>query len=462
MLTFTGKGKASTCDGVTRRDFLQVGALGAIGLSLPQLMAARAAGAVKPGHDDRSCIMIFNLGAPSQHGPLGHEARRPGRDPRAVQADPDQRRRASRSPRSCPRHAKHRRQVLAGPVGATTAAAAVHDTGRQMMQTGRLFTGGVNTPHVGAVVSYLRGRKTDLPPFAVLPEPMGRGGGNMPNGQDARVPRQGARPVRAERRPVEARTSRSPTCCRPRRSATVRLDRRRKIRELVDDAVKQFEATENAALLDGNFQAAFRLMTSTQAREAFDLSKEPQQVRERYGMTRFGQSCLLARRLIESGRAVRDDQHVPDRVRRDHLGHPRLEAVHVDRGHEGHRLPDVRPGLQRADRRPRPARAAGHDAGLQPGRVRPHAAREPRRRARPLAAVLHRRLRRRRRQGGPGRRRAATRSARVPADRPVEPADIVATIYHSLGSTSRPTCPARPAGRSRWSTIGHREIQELF
>ena len=65
MLTFTGKGKAFTCDGMTRRDFLQVGALGAIGLTLPDLMAARAAGVVKPGHDDRSCIMIFNLGAPA-------------------------------------------------------------------------------------------------------------------------------------------------------------------------------------------------------------------------------------------------------------------------------------------------------------------------------------------------------------------------------------------------------------
>src|SRR5260221_371513 len=61
--------------------------------------------------------------------------------------------------------------------------AAVHDAGWQMMQTGRLFTGGVNTPHVGSAVGYLRGRKTDLPPFVVLPELMGRGGGNLPNGQ---------------------------------------------------------------------------------------------------------------------------------------------------------------------------------------------------------------------------------------------------------------------------------------
>ena len=53
--------------------------------------------------------------------------------------------------------------------------------------------------------------------------------------------------------------------------------------------------------MDVNFQSAYRLMTSTKAREAFDLTKEPEKVRERYGMTRFGQCCLLARRLVEAG-----------------------------------------------------------------------------------------------------------------------------------------------------------------
>ena len=53
--------------------------------------------------------------------------------------------------------------------------------------------------------------------------------------------------------------------------------------------------------MDSNFESAYRIMTSTQAREAFDLTKEPQKVRERYGMNRFGQSCLLARRLVERG-----------------------------------------------------------------------------------------------------------------------------------------------------------------
>ena len=66
-------------------------------------------------------------------------------------------------------------------------------------------------------------------------------------------------------------------------------------------AVKNFEASESAKLMDANFTDAYRLMTSTAAREAFALEKEPASVRERYGMNRFGQCCLLARRLVERG-----------------------------------------------------------------------------------------------------------------------------------------------------------------
>ena len=66
MLNFIGRGTAQTCDGVTRRDFLQVGSLGALGFALSDLFALKAQGAVEKGHDERSVIMIFNLGAPSQ------------------------------------------------------------------------------------------------------------------------------------------------------------------------------------------------------------------------------------------------------------------------------------------------------------------------------------------------------------------------------------------------------------
>ena len=64
MLRFEGVGSAHTCNGVTRRDFLQVGTLAAAGLTLPGLLQAKEQGHLVD--DERSGIMIFNLGAPSQ------------------------------------------------------------------------------------------------------------------------------------------------------------------------------------------------------------------------------------------------------------------------------------------------------------------------------------------------------------------------------------------------------------
>ena len=73
------------------------------------------------------------------------------------------------------------------------------------------------------------------------------------------------------------------------------------MREAVDGAMKSFENQPQAKQLDDNFHLAYRLMSSPQARAAFDLAREPATMRDRYGRTRFGQSCLLARRLIEAG-----------------------------------------------------------------------------------------------------------------------------------------------------------------
>jgi hypothetical protein len=297
MFTLTGTGKTHTCNGVTRRDFMQVGTLGAIGLTLPQYLAAKEAGAVKKG-GDRACIMIFNLGAPSQLDTFDMKPEAPAeiRGPfQAIETAAP----GMQISEILPLHAK-----VADKFSLVRSAhhggAAVHDSGWQMMQTGRQFTGGVNTPHAGAVVSYLRGRKTDLPPFVVLPELMGRGGGNLPNGQAGGFLGKAHDPFALMADPSKP-DFKVPDLLPPPDIGTVRLERRRKMREVVDETVRSFEATESAALLDSNFQAAFRMMTSTQAREAFDLTKEPQEVRDRYGMTRFGQCCLLARRLIEAG-----------------------------------------------------------------------------------------------------------------------------------------------------------------
>src|SRR5215204_1781348 len=179
-------------------------------------------------------------------------------------------------------------------------AAAVHDTGHQMMQTGRLFTGGVNTPHVGCVYEFLRGRSNELPAHVILPEPMGPTGGNMPHGQDAGFLGKAYDPFILNSDPSKA-DFKVPDLLPPKEIGEARLERRKRLREVVDGTVKNFESSEAAQLMDTNFASAFKLMTSKAARDAFDLTKEPQAVRDRYGMTRFGQSCLLARRLVEAG-----------------------------------------------------------------------------------------------------------------------------------------------------------------
>jgi hypothetical protein len=178
--------------------------------------------------------------------------------------------------------------------------AAVHDAGWQIMQTGRRFTGGVQTPHMGAVASHLMQKRGDLPPFVVLPELMGRGGGNLPNGQAGGFLGKALDPFALMADPSKP-NFKVPDLLPPDLIGAVRMERRQKMREVVEGALRQFEASEDARLMDENFHAAFRLMTSEQARAAFDLSQEPDSVRDRYGRNRFGQCCLLARRLVENG-----------------------------------------------------------------------------------------------------------------------------------------------------------------
>jgi len=298
MIKVTGRGSITTCDGITRRDFLQVGALGAIGFSLSDLSALKAMGAVDKGKDERSAIMIFNLGAPSQLDTFDMKPDAPSeiRGPfKPIKtSSPD-----IQISEIFPLHAK-----LADKFSLVRScyhtAAAVHDTGHQMMQTGRLFTGGVNTPHAGCALTYLAGRRTELPAHVMLPEPMGPTGGNLPHGQDGGFLGKAYDPFVLNADPSK-KDFKVPDLLPPQEIGEARLQRRRELREIVDDTVKNFEASESAKLMDSNFADAYRLMTSTKAREAFDLTKEPEKVRQRYGMTRFGQSCLLARRLIETG-----------------------------------------------------------------------------------------------------------------------------------------------------------------
>lgn len=80
-----------------------------------------------------------------------------------------------------------------------------------------------------------------------------------------------------------------------------RLQRRRELQQLVDQQVRLMEYSELAQGFDDYYQRAISMLTSDNVRKAFDLSSEPPAIRDRYGRTTYGQSCLLARRLVEAG-----------------------------------------------------------------------------------------------------------------------------------------------------------------
>src|SRR5437899_11556705 len=250
MLDITGRGSITTCDGITRRDFLQVGTLSAIGLTLSKFAALQAAGAVAKGNDEKSCIMIFNLGAPSQLDTFNMKPNAPAeiRVPfKPIKTNnPD-----IQVSEIFPLHAKIA-DKFSLVRGCYHTAAAVHDTGHQMMQTGRLFTRGINTPHARCALEFLSGRKSELPAHIILPEPMGPTGGNLPHGQDAGFLGKAYDPLVLNADPSK-KDFKVPDLLPPAEIGEARLQRRRDLRAVVDDSVREFEASASAQLMDSSF-----------------------------------------------------------------------------------------------------------------------------------------------------------------------------------------------------------------
>ena len=243
-------------DGWRRRDFLHAGSLGILGLGLD------AGAAVRP---DVNVIMLVLVGGPSQLDTWDMKPEAPSdvRGPfRPIKTNVP----GIEISEIFPRMARHadkwsllRTLNHDGP--------AVHDTGHQLMQTGRAFRDGVSHPHMGSVLGHLNGASN-----VVLPHAIGNTGGNMPHGQDAGYLGACHDPLTLTADPSSPDFS----CA------------------ALEDAIRGMEASRDDRLFKAD-------QTYAAARKAFDLSAESQHTRQRYGLNRFGQSCLLARRLVGSG-----------------------------------------------------------------------------------------------------------------------------------------------------------------
>jgi hypothetical protein len=299
MLQFEGKKGVEFCDGLTRRDFLRVGAVsaGAVGLSLADLAGLQKVGAT-PRSNDINCILLFLVGGPSHldtwdlkpaapdtvRGPFKPiRTNVPGID--ICEHFPLMARMADQY--ALVRSVHHK-------------AAPIHETGHQLMQTGYLFRGGQEYPHYGAVVSQLRGRRPGgLPPFVVLPGPIGNTGVSVSHGQTAGYLGSKNEPFFFHSDTAEG----WPTTyvCAPNDVDPARLQNSKPLLDAVDDVQRAFDATLAGQSVEGPTEQALGQLFAARAKKGFDLGAEHDVLRARYGQNTFGQSCLLARRLVEHG-----------------------------------------------------------------------------------------------------------------------------------------------------------------
>jgi uncharacterized protein (DUF1501 family) len=293
MLNFSPR-LTRDCEGISRRHLLQVGSLAGLGLSLPTLLRAQQASASAAAKRDISCIMIWTRGGTSHHDTFdpkpdapvsvrGEFGVIPTATPGVYFTD------------IVPRMAREQKRfaLLRG----WNPQNGSHGTADQFVMSGRKFNQAIHYPCYGSVTSYYKGFKSALPPFVQLGNQVDRrfGGGS-------------AGILGLEHGPFEIHadpnsSSFSVRDITPPSGVTMdRVDRRREILAKIDQVQRATDLQPAAYdALDEHYKTAHRMITSPETKQAFALDQEDPQLREAYGKHRFGQSCLLARRMIESG-----------------------------------------------------------------------------------------------------------------------------------------------------------------
>jgi len=300
-----------------RREFLRVGALGSLGLGLPELLAlqseAHAASSTTFGRAKR-CILMHLWGASPHQDTfdLKPEAPIEVRGPFLP------------IPTNVPgveigdhlpllaRHAEKYTIVRSVNHSEGDHQAAFHDmmTGnRYQWLDKRNAAKPTDNPNIGAVLARLKPRGNGLPEYVQLPSLLQTNSGKIVPGQNAGFLGKSFDPflVKALDNYKPAHDPLfgdfNPPAFRNSGGSLpgIRLDRRRKLLESVEEGFGKAERGKQLTGFDDYYQQAYSLVASPKARQAFDLSAEPHDVRSRYGFTPFGQSCLLARRLVEVG-----------------------------------------------------------------------------------------------------------------------------------------------------------------
>lgn len=438
------------CDGMTRRDALRVGVAGTLGASmtLPGLLQAEAlAGKQKPGAGDVSLIILFLQGGLSTIDTLDLKPNAPAEF------------RGEFSPiksnvpgmelcEHLPAVAKTAEKFSL--IRSFTHTNSSHGHADHWMLTGYAPRPGFNPnlkpnnqrPSHGSVIAWKKGPRGTVPPYVCLPK-MHRSCGAADLGSTYAPFVVNADP--------NAPGFTVPDLAPPMEIDAKRLGNRKALLGIVDRYQKSAElkANSQANALSTFQQKAFSLMTSAETKAAFDIRREPDKLRDAYGRHSLGQSCLMARRLVEAGvRCVTIDHTNWDThynnfsvLKTDLL--PQLDAGLstlfrdlTDRGMLGNTLVLV---MGEFGRTPKVNKQAGRDhwgpsntillggGGIQPGRV--------------IGATNSR--------------------GEKPAADPLGPADLTATMHHCLGIDPDEEYRT-PEGRPLKIVDGGKVIQSLL
>jgi hypothetical protein len=286
---------------LSRRHLLKVGGLGLLGLSMPKLLRAEAV--KKLTARAKSVIFLFQWGGPSHvdmfdrkpdtaegiRGPLkGIPTTVPGL------------------------HVCEGMERVAKIMDKVTLIRSVHHSMKNHNSAGyyaltghapptddqRLRDSLELYPAYGSMVDKLASVKEDMPTFVAYPHVISDG--SITPGQHASFLGKRHDPLLVLQDPNSPNFS-LPELTLPASLTIERLEQRRELQKLIDAQSRMLDYSAAAQGLDAYYEKALAMLNSPKLRKAFDLSAEPEKMREAYGRTNYGQSCLLARRLVEAG-----------------------------------------------------------------------------------------------------------------------------------------------------------------
>jgi hypothetical protein len=281
--------KQRTCSGVTRRALVQAGFLGALGLTVPQHAVLAAA------RRRKSVILLWLWGGPPHLDTVDPKPDAPSeyRGPyRAIDTNVTGIQVTELLPKLARRADRY--AIIRSLCHGTND----HGLAGAVCLTGRMPQGIQTSPHIGSIVNRIRGFEPPLSSFVVVGDPLqqghrrigGEGGGLLGSVYD---------PFRIRYDVEEGVLLGEVTP--PAEVTEGRLGRRKRMLRSLDEGSDMVLPVRESAAMDRFYNQAFSFMTSGDGRKVFSLDAEPAKLRDTYGRSRFGQSCLLARRLVESG-----------------------------------------------------------------------------------------------------------------------------------------------------------------